>query len=162
MNLKRLFVSTMSTLAIAVSVPCFAQIPAESMVVGGLYIGQSYSDVMLIYDKPSGVMKEPAGAGRVFSFIENGIEFNVRIIEDKVAGVEVTERNKLSTKDGIWIGSTAAEVKNTYGKPDEEHKNGAYNIMDYKHNAGNNHTWILSFTTKNGKVIRFELDDIIG
>jgi hypothetical protein len=162
MNLKKFLTSSLVTAAIAVSVPCFAQIAPENMVVGGLYIGQSYSDVMFIYDKPSGELKYPAGAGRVFAFVENGTEFNVRFINDKLAAVEVTEKNSLSTKAGIRIGSTLKDVKKAYGKPDEERKMGNEYAMYYKHYTGENHTWILSFRVKDGKVFRIELDDIYG
>ena len=162
MNLKKLLTSSLVTATLTVAVPCFAQIAPENMVVGGLYIGQSYSDVMLIYDKPSGELKYPAGAGRVFSFVENGTEFNVRFINDKLASVEVTEKNTLATKAGIRIGSTVKEVKKAYGKPDEEHTMGNEYAMDYKHYTGENHTWILSFRFKDGKVFRIELDDIYG
>ena len=162
MNMKKLLTSSLVTAALTVAVPCFAQITPENMVVGGLYIGQSYSDVMLIYDKPSGELKYPAGAGRVFSFVENGTEFNVRFIDGRLASLEVTEKNTLATKAGIRIGSTVKEVKKAYGKPDEEHTMGNEYTMDYKHYTGEDHTWILSFRVRDGKVFRIELDDIVG
>ena len=162
MNLKKLLTSSLVASALAVAIPCFAQIAPENMVVGGLYIGQSYSDVMLIYDKPSGELKYPAGAGRVFSFVENGTEFNVRFINDKLASVEVTEKNRLATKAGIRIGSTVKDVMKAYGKPDKDHTMGNEYIMDYKHYTGEDHTWILSFRVRDGKVFRIELDDIVG
>ena len=33
--------------------------PEEDMVVGGLYIGQSFSEVMEMYGMPSGIEKQP-------------------------------------------------------------------------------------------------------
>ena len=162
MNLRKLLTSSLVTTALTAAVPCFAEIAPQNMVVGGMYIGQSYSDVMLIYDKPSGELKYPAGAGRVFSFVENGTEFNVRFIDDRLASLEVTEKNTLATKAGIRIGSTVKEVKKAYGKPDKEHTMGNEYTMDYKHYTGEDHTWILSFRVRDGKVFRIELDDIVG
>ena len=162
MSLRKLLTSSLVTTALTAAVPCFAEIAPQNMVVGGMYIGQSYSDVMLIYDKPSGELKYPAGAGRVFSFVENGTEFNVRFIDDRLASLEVTEKNTLATKAGIRIGSTVKEVKKAYGKPDKEHTMGNEYTMDYKHYTGEDHTWILSFRVRDGKVFRIELDDIVG
>jgi len=158
MDLKKYFVLSLATLLITVSVPCFAQMPKEDMVVGGLYIGQRFSEVMEMYGRPSGIMKETEVPGRMFSFTEeNGTEFNVRIIDDRVAGVELFGKNSLSTKAGIQIGSTVRHVKRAYGKPDDQRGTEDDSIMYYKCDAGNRHTWILIIEVKAGKVVSMEM-----
>ena len=159
MCLKKLLVSSLAILSLTITVPCFAQMTQEDMVIGGLYIGQRYSEVMEIYGRPSGIMRETDDPGRIFSFIDNGTEFNVRIINDRVAGVEVFGKNTLSTKAGIRIGSTVNKVKKTYGEPDEERGTGNSCIMYYKYDAGDNHTWILTIEVSGGKVRGIELND---
>ena len=161
MNLKKLFVLSLATIFITVSVPCFAQLPKEDMVVGGLYIGQKFSEVMEMYGRPSGIMKETEDPGRVFSFTEeNGAEFNVHIIDDRVAGVELFGKNSLSTKAGIRIGSTVKNVKRAYGNPDDQRGTKDDGIMYYKCDASNRHTWILIIEVKAGKVVSMEMKDI--
>lgn len=161
MNLKKLFVLSLATIFITVSVPCFAQLPKEDMVVGGLYIGQKFSEVMEMYGRPSGIMKETEDPGRVFSFTEeNGTEFNVHIIDDRVAGVELFGKNSLSTKAGIRIGSTVKNVKRAYGNPDDQRGTKDDGIMYYKCDASNRHTWILIIEVKAGKVVSMEMKDI--
>lgn len=160
MNLKKLFVLSLATLLITISVPCFAQMPKAEMVVGGLYIGQRFSEVMEMYGRPSGIMKETEDPGRVFSFTEeNGTEFNVRIIDDRVAGLELFGKNSLSTKAGIRIGSTVRNVKRAYGNPDDQRGTKDDGIMYYKCDAGNRHTWILIIEVKSGKVVSIEMSD---
>ena len=161
MNLKKLFVLSLATIFITVSVPCFAQLPKEDMVVGGLYIGQKFSEVMEMYGRPSGIMKETEDPGRVFSFTEeNGTEFNVHIIDDRVAGVELFGKNSLSTKAGIRIGSTVKNVKRAYGNPDDQRGTKDDGIMYYKCDASNRHTRILIIEVKAGKVVSMEMKDI--
>ena len=161
MNLKKLFVLSLATIFITVSVPCFAQLPKEDLVVGGLYIGQKFSEVMEMYGRPSGIMKETEDPGRVFSFTEeNGTEFNVHIIDDRVAGVELFGKNSLSTKAGIRIGSTVKNVKRAYGNPDDQRGTKDDGIMYYKCDASNRHTWILIIEVKAGKVVSMEMKDI--
>ena len=161
MNLKKLFVLSLATIFITVSVPCFAQLPKEDMVVGGLYIGQRFSEVMEMYGRPSGIMKETEDPGRVFSFTEeNGTEFNVHIIDDRVVGVELFGKNSLSTKAGIRIGSTVKNVKRAYGNPDDQRGTKDDGIMYYKCDAGNRHTWILIIEVTAGKVVSIEMSDV--
>ena len=159
MRLKKLLISSLAAFFITVTVPCFAKMTKEDMVVGGLYIGQRYSEVMDIYGRPSGIMKETEEQGRVFSFIDNGAEFNVRIVNDHVAGVEVFGKNTISTKAGIRIGATVKEVRKTYGEPDEERGCENNRILYYKHDAGDHHTWILAIAATEGKVSSIELTD---
>ena len=159
MRLRNLLVVSLAILSLTISVPCFAQMKKEDMVVGGLYIGQHYSEVMDIYGRPSGIMKETEEPGRVFSFIDNGTEFNVHIINDRVAGVEVFGKNALSTKAGIRIGTTVKKVKKTYGEPDEERGSGNNCILYYKYDAGDHHIWILTIAATDGKVSSIELND---
>ena len=159
MRLKKLLIPPLAAFFITTAVPCFAQMTKEDMVVGGLYIGQHYSEVMDIYGRPSGIMKETEEPGRVFSFIDNGAEFNVRIVDDRVAGVEVFGKNTISTKAGIRIGANVNKVKKTYGEPDEERGKGNDCILYYKYDAGDNHTWILTIAATDGKVSSIELND---
>ena len=161
MKLKKLVTSSLATLAIAVSVPCFAQIPSSIMMIGGLYIGQSFSEVVSVYGKPV-AEREPAGRGMMYTFAKNGTTLNVRIVSDKVSEVTVNETNGPSTISGIKIGSTLEEVKKTYGNPDEEGRFGDDYVMDYKCKKNDEYTWILSFTVKNGKVIRLSLDEVMN
>ncbi|MBP5736577.1 MAG: hypothetical protein J6W55_03940 [Acidaminococcaceae bacterium] len=147
---------------LAVSVPCFAQIAKENMVLGGLYIGQSYSEVMDLYGMPTGIMRETEEPGRVFSFAEkNGTEFNVRIVDDRVAGIELFGKNTLSTKAGIRIGSAAKKVKKAYGKPDEQRGTENDGVMYYKCDVGDRHTWGLVIEVRAGKVSSMELKEMI-
>ena len=159
MRFRILLISSLAAFFITITVPCFAQMAKEDMVVGGLYIGQHYSEVMDIYGRPSGIMKETEEPGRIYSFIDNGAEFNVRIINDRVAGVEVSGKNTISTKAGIRIGVNVNKVKKMYGEPDEKRGKGNDCILYYKYNAGNNHTWILTIAAKDGKVSSIELND---
>ena len=161
MKVKKLLAASLTALAITVSVPCFAQIPSSIMIIGGLYIGQSFSEVVSVYGKPV-AEKEPAGRGMMYTFAKNGTSFDVRICNDKVSEVDVFKGNGPSTISGIRIGSTLNEVKNTYGKPDTEGKFGDDYVIEYTGKKDNDFTLILSFTLKNGKVIRLGLDEVMN
>lgn len=161
MKLRKLLASSLTALAITVSVPCFAEIPSSIMIIGGLYIGQSFSEVVSVYGKPV-AESEPAGRGRMYTFTKNGTELNVRIVSDKVSEVDVFKVNGPSTISGIRIGSTPEEVTKTYGKPDEEEKFGDEYVMSYKSKVSNEFTRILSFVVKNGKVVRLGLDEVMN
>ena len=161
MKLKKLLAASLTALAITVSVPCFAQIPSSIMIIGGLYIGQSFSEVVSVYGKPV-AEREPAGRGMMYTFAKNGTTFDVRICNDKVSEVAVNQMNGPSTISGIKIGSTLNEVKNTYGKPDTENKFGDEYVIEYTSKKNDDFTLILSFTLKNGKVIRLGLDEVMN
>ena len=161
MKVKKLLAASLTALAITVSVPCFAQIPSSIMIIGGLYIGQSFSEVVSVYGKPV-AEKEPAGRGMMYTFAKNGTTFDVRICNDKVSEIDVFKSNGPSTISGIRIGSTLNEVKNTYGKPDTEGKFGDDYVIEYTGKKDNDFTLILSFTLKNGKVIRLGLDEVMN
>ena len=161
MKLKKLLAASLTALAITVSVPCFAQIPSSIMIIGGLYIGQSFSEVISVYGKPV-AEREPAGRGMMYTFAKNGTTFDVRICNDKVSEIDVFKSNGPSTISGIRIGSTLNEVKNTYGKPDTEGKFGDDYVIEYTGKKDNDFTLILSFTLKNGKVIRLSLDEVMN
>ena len=161
MKLKKLLATSLTALAITVSVPCFAQIPSSIMIIGGLYIGQSFSEVVSVYGKPVAEMG-PAGRGMMYTFTKSGKTLNVRIVNDKVSEVTVNQMNGPSTISGIRIGSTLDEIKNTYGNPDEVNKFGDETVVDYKSKINDDFTLILSFTLKNGKVIRLGLDEVMN
>ncbi|MBR4907997.1 MAG: DUF4309 domain-containing protein [Acidaminococcaceae bacterium] len=161
MKVKKLLAASLTALAISVSVPCFAQIPSSIMIIGGLYIGQSFSEVISVYGKPV-AEREPAGRGMMYTFTKNGASFDVRICNDKVSEVAVNQINGPSTISGIKIGSTPEEVTKTYGKPDVEEKFGDEYVMSYNSKVSNEFTWILSFVVKNGKVIRLGLDEVMN
>lgn len=161
MKLKKLLAASLTALAITVSVPCFAQIPSSIMIIGGLYIGQNFSEVVSVYGKPV-AEREPAGRGMMYTFTKNGASFDVRICNDKVSEVAVNQINGPSTISGIRIGSTLEEVKKTYGKPDTENKFGDDYVVEYTSKKNDDFTLILSFTLKNGKVIQLGLDEVMN
>lgn len=107
---------------LAMSVTCYAKITVEDLNIGGIYYGQSETDVVKNFGQP--VRKEsipPHGNADVFK--RNSSEITVGFAwknqsERYVYRVNVKSGNELLTASGIGIGSTYNDVINTYGQGD--------------------------------------------
>ncbi len=121
MNSKKLVMTVITALAIAVTGTCFA-VSKEDFVIGNIYLGQPFNEVIAKYGQP--VHQDQATEYSRYYFVKEGSSkwFLVDTMPDgdkSVLSVAINGDIKIATKAGIKTGSTAAEVKKAYGEPDE-------------------------------------------
>ena len=120
MNIKKLIASAVTALALMTTATCFAQISKSDMNIGGIYYKESLADVTAVYGQPIGKEKTPpAGYAYVFRYGNSTFTVSPWGENGYVCGVKVKDNCQLSTKAGIHIGSTQAEIQAAYGTPDE-------------------------------------------
>jgi len=121
MNFKKLVVTLVALVTVAVSGSCFAQITKDDLRVGGIYHSQPISEVIAKYGQP--VEKRPGCY--VFSSNDGPIEiytnYNETVKGKVVAGMIVEGNSRVATKAGIRNGSTYEEIITAYGAPSREH-----------------------------------------
>ena len=121
MTLKRIFLTLVAVITIAVSGSCFAQATKADLCIGGISYEQPLSELIAKYGQP--VEKRPGCY--VFSSSEGPIEiytrFNETVNGKVVASIIVEGNSEVATKAGIRIGSTYEEIISAYGTPSREH-----------------------------------------
>ena len=130
MNIKKLFMSAMVLAITLETATCFAQISKSDLNIGGIYYGQPWSEVIATYGQP--VRREqrpPAGKNNIFAY--SNFEFLANPINNEyVYEVFIKDNCTFTTKAGIGIGSTLAEVQAAYGQPDKR-TNGSLICLTY-------------------------------
>ena len=100
---------------------------------GGIYIGQSMSEVVSIYGKPISSSSRHIVAGHrhtetVYEYGRFGTTFNVIFDGNNVSFVLVAGNNGIATSDGIKVGTPVSEVKRILGPGHEWKGNGKHQI----------------------------------
>lgn len=121
MILKKLILTLVALVTIAVSCSCFAQATQNDLCIGGIYYEQPLSEVIVRYGQPS----EKRPGVYIFSSNEGQIEIGTRfseVVNGRTVGSMHVEGNSIvATKAGIRTGSTYKEIIAAYGTPTREH-----------------------------------------
>ena len=145
MNIRKIIVSTFALVTMLVATTCFAQISKSDLNIGGIYYGQPWSEVIATYGQP--IDKEPRppkGYNYVFRYGNSTFTSNYWNKGNYVSHVGVKNNCTFSTKAGIHIGSTQADIQAVYGKPDRiayEGRNLYYNTGREPYDIGNGYSF---------------------
>ena len=114
MKLRKLAAMALLTITVAATSTCFA-IEISDFNIGGICLNQSINDVIALYGQP--IKKEPgAPVGLTYTFSSKGQTIYISY-RGRVKGVSVKGNGDITTKAGIKIGSTATDIRDTYGTP---------------------------------------------
>lgn len=142
----------------------FAKISDEHFAIGGIYVGQSISQVKAIYGEP--VKTNGFQDFRIFEYAKNDTRFTIRFKNNIVDSVNVAGNNGIATADGIKVGSTKDELLKTYGQADyycrgidapKQHPDSEF--IRYFPTSGRN-IW-LNFEVRYGKVLNFDISTFV-
>lgn len=165
MNLKKLVTSAIMALLIMASASAFAQISKSDLDIGGIYYGMPYSDFIAKFGQPIGKQpRAPKGYNYIFRYGNSTFVANF-VGKNKYVNTLGVENNcPLSTKSGIHIGSTQADIQAAYGVPDDiqsEGRNLHYRAGRESYELGNGNSCdailelIFRLDKAGGKVIAF-------
>lgn len=157
--MKKVFALTLMLLMIASFSVCQASISPDRMNAGGIFLGQSLSEVVSIYGKPVSTQRiESLHKEFRYLYGRYGTTFDVTF-NGKTAGrefviaIRVAGNNGIATSDGIKVGTPVSEVKRILGKPDKENAGS----LVYSENKKD---WILKmmrFDIKNNAVVSYSV-----
>lgn len=129
------------------TVTCFARISTDDLVIGGIYPGQPWSEVISLYGQPSFENREPDGNYRYY-YEKNG-QFGVDVVSGHVTGLYNTGNTSLTTTKNIRLGSTREELIQAYGQPDQSFTENGTEYITYNTNTENEG---IQFRISNGRV----------
>ena len=99
-------------MALSIASVADARIAENRIAIGGLYPGQTVSQVEAIYGKPVRVSGDAKTT--YYSYNQsNDTEFEVCFRNGVVSHIRISGNNGIATADGIKIGSTKDDVLNT-------------------------------------------------
>ena len=127
---------------------CQASISTDRMNAGGIYFGQSASEVVSIYGQPVNTREETKFPGVRYIYGRNGTIFDIIFSNGIVRGVVVKGNNGIATTDGIKVGTPVSEVKRILGKPDKE----TANSLEYREPSN---LRFINFIIRNNFVISY-------
>jgi hypothetical protein len=143
--MKKLLLSVITGSVILAGSTCFATVPADQLVLGGIQYGASISAVERAYGAPRKSEREMKSYGEKVEYkYGNTLEFE--FVNGKVTKIKADDFSDAKTKAGIGLGMDAAALKNAYGAPDAVHEE------DYIYYAAGQQGIGLKFEIKYGKV----------
>lgn len=125
MDIKKSVLSVITALAIMVTATCFARISTDDLIIGGLYPGQPWSEVISIYGQPN--MRQ--GTNEYIFWVNKG-KILLRIENEHVVFINVLNGTTPTTR-GISRGVSKQEIINIYGQPDDIVITGQLENLDY-------------------------------
>ena len=141
----------------------FAKISDEHFAIGGIYVGQSISQVKAIYGEP--VKTDVFQDYKYCKYAKNDTKFNIRFKSNIVDYVYVEGNNGIATVDGIKVGSAKEDIIKTYGQPDFHERGGSNKthpdseFIRYYPTSGRN--IFLNFEVRYGKVLNFDISTFV-
>lgn len=113
----------LSVLLLLTTATANARIADERIALGGIYVGQSASEVDAIYGKPGDISRSKANAAVMYyNYRNNGTNFHISFRDNIVTDVNVEGNNGIATPDGIKVGTPKEEVLKILGTPDKYDK----------------------------------------
>ena len=120
--------------------------------IGPVRTGMSAAQVLPLADWSGLARRQPAGECWYLRYEGGGSDFDLMVIDDRVARIELKGASKLHTLSGARIGSSEAELRRLYGA--------RLDVQPHKYDPhGHTITWRssdgeygLRFETSNGKV----------
>ena len=151
MNIRKLFMSAIVAVMTLASATCFAQISSDDLVIGGMYPGQPWSEVINMYGQPSMTQITREGITEYIFRNTNKGSFELHKENERITHIGVVNKI-MSTARGIRNGASKQEIINAYGQPDDIVIQGQLENLDYYANNGklrfslyqNKSEWIYS------------------
>ena len=133
---RKFIVSVVVAVLTMVATTCFAKVSMSDLNIGGIYFGQSWSEVVAKYGQP--IRQEPNAPKGYFDVFRYG-NSTFRVLKSKnetIVKMGTDEGCPLATKAGIGIGSTLSDIKSAYGEPDKFITLDAYKYITATYVAG--------------------------
>ena len=143
--MKKVLLTVLTGAAVLAGSTCFATVPADQLVLGGIPYGASISAVESAYGTPRKSEREIKPYGEKVEYkYGNSLEFE--FVNGKLVKIKADDFSDAKTKAGIGLGTDATTLKNTYGAPDAVHEE------DYIYYAAGQQGVGFKFEVKYGKV----------
>lgn len=156
--MRKIFSLVLVLLMIAGFSVCQATISADSLNAGGVYVGQSMSDVVSIYGQPTSKFKEDGNDNLQDTYTWKNEKIGLTVLFFRGIAYEIRVSNGISTPDGIHAGMSVSDVKRVLGTPDKETEpNKAYRmrqVLDYRDSTKVNG---ILFVIENGVVNYYKI-----
>ena len=156
--MRKIFSLVLVLLMIAGFSVCQATISADSLNAGGVYVGQSMSDVVSIYGQPTSKFKEDGNDNLQDTYTWKNEKIGLTVLFFRGIAYEIRVSNGISTSDGIHAGMSVSDVKRVLGTPDKETEpNKAYRmrqVLDYRDSTKVNG---ILFVIENGVVNYYKI-----
>ena len=165
MNIKKLALMGIATLAMTISATGFAQITTDELVVGDFYPGKPWSEIIATYGQPDDKFMFPSKQVK-YGYVYNSIKGGQIIFEKEneyVTVISIVSNKLMATRKGIRLGATENDIINAYGTPDKSDKpsNPGYNgLWTMTYNAGSQ--GYLQFVINKDKVQHIHCSGNVG
>ena len=135
--MRKIFSLALMVLMVAGFSVCQATISPDRMNAGGVYLGQSISEVVSVLGQPVDKFKEEGDSTSDTYLWCSDKSFAVLFSNGIARDIRVLGNNGISTSDGIKVGMPISEVKRILGTPDAESTAQEYfsQSMTYKDHA---------------------------
>ena len=143
--MKKVMLSVLTGAMVLAGSTCFATVPVDQLVLGGIQYGASISAVESAYGAPRKSEREMKPYGDKVEY-EYGNSLEFEFLNGKVVKIKADDFSDAKTKAGIGLGMDAAALKNAYGAPDVIHEE------DHIYYAAGQQGIGLKFEVKYGKV----------
>jgi hypothetical protein len=128
--MKKLLAAFVMIMMLGISTVCFAEIAEADLVLGGLYPGQPWSEVIAMYGNPSWEQRLPnRTTGYVYEKPDG--QFLLQKENEVLVHITVTTNRAMVTTRGISIGASRDDVIRAYGSPDRSEKAQMYEEFRY-------------------------------
>ena len=162
MNIKKLAVMGIATLAMTVSATGFAQISRSEININGIYCGYPFSEIINRFGQPIDKRDRPP-KGYTYTFRSGTSVFTVNSSGmGPISGMSVTSGRDFLTKAGIGIGSSLSDVKAAYGEPDYSW-NESTNMIQYFTEVEDDHKYfvlLFGLDRSSGSVVSISFNEL--
>lgn len=143
--MKKVLLAVLTGVTVLSASTCFATVPADQLVLGGIPYGASISAVESAYGRPRKSEREMKPYGEKVEY-KYGNKLEFEFINGKLMKIKADDFSDAKTKAGIGLGTDVDTLKNTYGAPDAIHEE------DFIYYAAGQQGIGLKFEIKYGKV----------
>ena len=143
--MKKIMMSLLIGVAVLTGFSCYAAVPADQLVLGGIRHGATIREVESVYGRPGKMERDVKVYGEKLEY-EYGDTLEFEFINGKVTKIQADDSSNAKTQAGIGLGSDVAALKNAYGEPDAVHGE------DYIYYASGLQGIGLKFEVKYGRV----------
>lgn len=144
-TMKKLFLAFITGVALLAGSVCFAAVPSDQMVLGGIRYGASVSEVENMLGRPRKMERETKSYGEKVEY-EYSNSLEIKFVNGKAVKIKAEDFSDAKTKAGVGLGTDIATLKKAYGEPDFIDKD------DYIYYAADQQGTGFEFEIKNGKV----------
>ena len=156
--MKKILTTLFIITATLFSLTCYAQLPEDKFIIGGLFLRQNESDVEEIYGPPTDVKENKIEKTTIKKYIP-GV---VVVYKDTTYAI-IISTPEVSTESGINTDSKEEDIYKTYGPPDQSYfdpMNNTTRYIKYKHKNPKEDFWKeMMFVIENKKINRIIISE---